>query len=229
MSPRILVVDDDQEIRESLARELRAAGHDVDAAADGAEAERLAREVRPDLVLTDLAMPVRDGFALIAALRSFSATPIIVLSVRGAEADKVRALDGGADDYVTKPFSLTELVARVRAQLRRGGADAPPARFRSGALVIDFERRQVTEGDRDIHLTPTEFALLELFARQAGRPLSLRRIISRVWNGAPGTTADTVRVHVGSLRRKLDPDPSNPCYLVTEPWVGYRFIAEPDG
>jgi two-component system KDP operon response regulator KdpE len=223
---RILVVDDDPEIRESLARELRAAGYVVTTAADGGAGESAAREERPELVLTDIAMPVQDGFALIRALRTFTRAPIVVLSVRGGDVDKVRALDLGADDYVTKPFSVGELLARLRAQLRRGG-EAEPLRMSFGALKIDVERRRVTEGGREIRLTPTEFSLLELFARNAGKPLTLRQLIARVWEGAPGTTADTVRVHVGSLRRKLEPDPSNPRYLVTEPWVGYRFLGEP--
>ncbi len=226
---RILVIDDDAGIRESLARELRFAGYEVRVAADGAEAERLARSQPPDLVLTDLAMPGQDGFALIASLREWTRLPIVVVSVRGGDLDKVRALDGGADDYVTKPFSVGELLARVRAQLRRGAGGERTTTLDFGALSIDLERRRVIEGEREVRLTPTEFALLELFARHAGRPLTLQQIISRVWGGAPGTTPDTVRVHVGSLRRKLEPDPSNPRYLVTEPWVGYRFVAEPAG
>jgi two-component system KDP operon response regulator KdpE len=229
IAPRILVVDDDAGIRESLARELRFAGYEPLVAADVAEAERQARAEPPDLVLTDLAMPGQDGFALIASLRDWTRLPIVVISVRGGDLDKVRALDGGADDYITKPFSLGELLARIRAQLRRSAGEARSGPLQFGALSIDFERRRVVEGDRDVRLTPTEFALLELFARHAGRPLTLQQIISRVWGGAPGTTADTVRVHVGSLRRKLEPDPSNPRYLVTEPWVGYRFVAEPAG
>jgi two-component system KDP operon response regulator KdpE len=224
----ILVVDDDPEIRESLARELRAAGYAVSTAGDGQAAEVKAREDRPDLVLTDIAMPVKDGFSLIAALREFSSASIVVLSVRGGDVDKVRALDLGADDSVTKPFSVRELLARVRAQLRRAAGEAEPEELRFGALRLDLERRRVVEGDREIRLTPTEFALLELFAKNAGKPLTLRQLIAKVWDGAPGTTADTVRVHVGALRRKLEPDPSNPRYLVTEPWVGYRFLAEPE-
>jgi len=224
---RILVVDDDAGIRESLARELRFAGYEVQLATDGADAERLARAEPPDLVLTDLAMPGQDGLALIAALREWTRLPIVVISVRAGDSDKVRALDGGADDYVTKPFSIGELLARVRAQLRRANLEARPASLDFGSLTIDLDRRRVVEGGREIRLTPTEFELLELFARHAGRPLTLQQIISRVWGGAPGTTPDTVRVHVGSLRRKIEPDPSNPRYVVTEPWVGYRFVAEP--
>jgi two-component system KDP operon response regulator KdpE len=140
----------------------------------------------------------------------------------------VRALDLGADDYVTKPFSLRELLARVRTQLRRSGAGAAPEVLRFAGLEIDLARRAVTQDGREVRLTPTEFAILELLAGQAGRPITLRQIIAAVWKGAPATTTDTVRVHVGSLRRKLEPDPGHPRYIGTEPWVGYRFLAEPE-
>ncbi|HEY4574904.1 MAG TPA: response regulator transcription factor [Thermoanaerobaculia bacterium] len=228
-NPLILVVDDDPSIRQTLTRELALAGYDALAAADGVEGKALYEERRPDLVITDLAMPRADGHAVIAAVRRMDeATPILVLSVRGEEEDKVRALDLGADDYVTKPFSLRELLARVRTQLRRSGAGASPEVLRFPDLEIDLARRTVEQGGREVRLTPTEFAILELLAGQAGRPITLRQIIATVWKGAPATTADTVRVHVGSLRRKLEPDPGNPRYIGTEPWVGYRFLAEPE-
>jgi len=177
-------------------------------------------------VLTDLAMPRSDGFELISAIRATSRTPIIVLSVRGNDPDKIRALDLGADDFVTKPFSVAELLARVRAQLRRT-ASATAATLAFDDLSIDLERRRVVQGGRDVHLTPTEYGLLELLASNAGKPMFIEHIIARVWRNAPGTTADTVRVHMSSLRKKIEPDPSSPRYIVTEPWVGYRFIAEP--
>ena len=222
----ILVVDDDPAIRDSLSKELRAAGYATISASDGSEGTALFHSRGPDLVLADLAMPRSDGFELIAAIRASSRVPIIVLSVRGADADKVRALDLGADDFVTKPFSLTELLARVRAQLRR--TNVPPSTTLTfTSLTIDLERRKVTQGDRDVRLTPTEFSLLELLSTNAGKPMFIDQIIARVWRSAPGTTADTVRVHMSSLRKKIEPDPSDPRYIVTEPWVGYRFIAEP--
>jgi len=224
--PVILVVDDDPGIRDSLCGELRAAGYDAITAADGRAGLAAFRVNLPDLLLTDLAMPGADGFALIAEVRRFSRTPIVVISVRGADADKVRALDLGADDFVTKPFSIPELLARIRAQLRRSSPDTAGV-LRFDALTIDLARRRVTEGGREIRLTPTEFALLELFATHAGKPVLIQQIIARVWESAPGTTHDTVRVHVSALRRKLEPDPAVPRYIVTEPWVGYRFIAEP--
>lgn len=225
---RILVVDDDESIRATLAQHLRSEGFDVADAGDGVEGAERFTSSKPDLVLTDLAMPHADGFDLIRRIRTSSETPIIVLSVRGGESDKVRALDLGADDYVIKPFSAPELLARVRAQLRRSGI-AANARLDFPDLIVDIERRRVTQGTREVHLTPTEFSILELLARRAGRPVSFDEIINAVWKGAPATSNDAVRVHVGALRRKLEPDASNPRYIVTEPWVGYRFIAEPLG
>jgi two-component system KDP operon response regulator KdpE len=224
-TPLILVVDDDRAIARALAAELAAAGYEIVTASDGREGLKLFGERAPDLVLTDLAMPVADGFEVVAGVRAVDQTPVVVLSVRGGDRDKIRALDLGADDYVTKPFSLPELLARVRAQLRRHGGGPPVLEF--PGLSIDRERHLVTQGGREVRLTPTEFAILEVLALSAGRPVSISQIVGRVWKGAPATTPDTVRVHVGTLRKKLEPDPSNPRYIVTEPWVGYRFVAEP--
>lgn len=225
-SALVLIVDDDPGIRDSLSRELQAAGYTTVTAADGREGMEVAEQRRPDLVLTDLAMPIVDGFALISAIRATLATPIIVLSVRGGEADKVRALDLGADDYVTKPFSVGELLARVRSHLRR--SSGPPATLlRFPELTIDLDRRRVVQGSREIRLTPTEFALLELLAINAGKPVIIDQIVAKVWKNAPATTTDTIRVHMSSLRRKIEPDSAQPRYIINEPWVGYRFIAEP--
>jgi two-component system KDP operon response regulator KdpE len=224
MTARILVVDDDEAIRTTLMQHLRTHGFEVVAAADGVEASESFVARHPDLVLTDIAMPRADGFFVIENIRRRDTTPIIVLSVRGGEGDKVHALDLGADDYVTKPFSTPELLARVRAQLRRAGASS---QLDFPDLSIDVDRRRVLQAGHDVRLTPTEFAILELLARRAGRPVSFHEIIDAVWHGGGGTTNDTVRVHVGALRRKIEPDSSNPRYIVTEPWIGYRFIAEP--
>ena len=226
VAPRVLVVDDDPTIRQTLTRELASAGYETAAAEDGVSGLELFLARRPDLVVTDLAMPRGDGLSLLAAVRRVDSTPVLVLSVRGEEEDKVRALDLGADDFVTKPFSLRELLARVRAHLRRGGALAEGV-LRFPGLEIDCIRRTVVQGGREVRLTPTELAILELLASRAGKPVTLRQIVGRVWKGAPATTADTVRVHVGSLRRKLEPDPANPRYIGTEFSVGYRFLAEP--
>jgi two-component system KDP operon response regulator KdpE len=222
----ILLVDDDAAIRDSLSNELRAAGYPTTTAIDGADGVRLFSAGAPDVVVTDLAMPRSDGFELISAIRATSAVPIIVLSVRGSDNDKVRALDLGADDYVTKPFSIAELLARVRAQLRRT-TSPPPSMMEFPDLTIDVERRRVVQGGREVRLTPIELALLEFLAANAGKPMFIAQIIARVWPAAPSTSADTVRVHMSSLRKKLEPNPSEPRYIVTEPWVGYRFIAEP--
>lgn len=225
---RILVVDDDDAIRRTLEEHLTLHGFDVIAARDGIEAFDRFTTSRPALVLSDLAMPRADGFSLIERIRQTNDTPIVVLSVRGGDVDKVRALDLGADDFVVKPFSAPELMARVRAQLRRSGA-IHRSQLEFPGLSIDMDKRKVTQGGREIRLTPTELAILELLARHAGRPVSFDEIIATVWKGAPGTSNDAVRVHVGALRRKLEPDASNPQYIVTEPWIGYRFIAEPVG
>ncbi len=225
--PRILIVDDDAAIRATLAQQLASRDYEITSAADGEEGFDRFRLDPPDLVLTDLAMPGVDGFELIRRIRSVSAVPVLVLSVRGADAEKVRALDLGADDYVVKPFSMVELLARVRAQLRRPQAAQPRPLLEFPDLVIDTDRRIVTQGGREIHLTPTELAILELLARNAGRPVMFEDLVKNVWKGAPGTTNDAVRFHVGSLRRKIEPRPATPRYILTEPWVGYRFIAEP--
>jgi two-component system, OmpR family, KDP operon response regulator KdpE len=223
-APLVLVAEDDATIRETLCDELAAAGYRTMRAADGRDAISAFQNAAPDLVLTDIAMPNGDGFRVIASIRQRDRTPIIVLSVLGGESDKVRALDLGADDYVTKPFSVSELLARVRTQLRRGAPHGAVLEFNE--LTIDRERRLVREGGREVHLTPTELAILELLATNAGKPVSSREIARRVWESGEATP-DTVRVHVGSLRRKLEREPSVPKYIVTEPWVGYRFIAEP--
>ena len=226
IAPVILIVDDAPGIRESLSSELQTAGYSTLTAADGREGIDVAEHKRPDLILTDIAMPVADGFALVSAIRATHDTPIIVLSVRGGENDKIRALDLGADDYVTKPFSVAELLARVRSQLRRtSGPTATVLLFPE--LTIDLERRRVTQGSREIRLTPTEFSLLELLAINAGKPVIIDEIVAKVWKNAPATTNDTIRVHMSSLRRKIEPDSAQPRYIINEPWVGYRFIAEP--
>src|SRR5260370_18449545 len=165
------------------------------------------------------------GLGRFAGCRAAARVPVIVLSVRGADPDKVRALDLGADDFVTKPFSMAELLARVRAQLRRTAPPSTTLTFPD--LTIELDRRRVVQGGRELRLTPTEFSLLEVLASNAGKPMFIEQISARVWRSAPSTSADTVRVHMSSLRKKIEPNPSEPRYIITEPWVGYRFIAEP--
>jgi len=226
-SARVLIVDDDPAIRRALTAELKAEGYETCEADDGDSGLLRFEADEPDLILTDLAMPRTDGFELIAEVRRRGRTPVIVLSVRGGDADKVRALDLGADDYVLKPFSVQELLARVRAHLRRTLEDAASGALEFPGLVVDRERRLVSVDGNEVRLTPTEFSILEFLASRAGKPITIRQIIGRVWHGAPGTTPDAVRVHVGSLRKKIEPEPARPRYIVTEPWVGYRFVAEP--
>lgn len=223
---KILLVDDDLRIRSIVSSELEAAGYTTVVASDGAAAGEAFASTRPDLVVTDLSMPRGDGFWLIEHIRARASTPVIVLSVHAADNDKIRALDLGADDFVVKPFSMPELLARVRTQLRRN-VKTPSSRLEFPGLTVDLETRRVVLGDREVRLTPIELGIVELLARNAGKPVTIAQIIRSVWNDAPGTTPDTVRVHVRAVRRKIEPDPSAPRYIETEPWVGYRFIAEP--
>ena len=228
--PLILVVDDDPSIRQTLARELALAGYDAVVAADGLAGAELFAERRPDLVITDLAMPRADGFALLSAVRRADATPVLVLSVRGEEEDKVRALDLGADDYVTKPFSAPELLARVRAALRRNarGSEHSPA-LRFADWTVDLVRRETRGRDGEQHLTPLEYRVLECLARHAGLIVTQNQLIRQVWG--PERLGDTrsLRVCIKNLRAKLEPDSKRPQYLVTEPGLGYRLRTEDDG
>jgi two-component system, OmpR family, KDP operon response regulator KdpE len=230
----VLIVDDDAQILRTLAVTVRAAGYEVRCAANAHEALQVAAAAPPDLVVLDLGLPDGDGTDVIRALRGWTDVPIIVLSGRTGSSDKVRALDAGADDYVTKPFGADELLARLRAARRRsGGGDASPT-VRMGDLVVDLARRTVTRSggqpaggdvaaEPAVHLTPTEWALLEVLVRRPGRLVSRRDLVTRVWGPEHAGDDDSLRVHVAKLRRKLEPDPSRPRHLVTEPGMGYRF------
>jgi len=219
---RVLVADDDPAIRKVVREALSREGWDVETAADGREAVDRAESSPFDLVITDLAMPNLDGRGVVREIRKRSEVPILVLTVRAEEKEKVALLDAGADDYVVKPFGVAELLARVRALLRRRGPSSPGV-TRFGDVEVDLAARLVLRSGREIHLTPTEFALLEAFLSKPGALWTHRQLIGAVWEGGEGVTNDTVRVHVGSLRRKIEPDPNRPRHIVTEPWVGYRF------
>ena len=224
---RVLVVDDDPQIRRAVREAIAREGIEVETAADGEEALRRAVETEFSLVITDLSMPNLDGLELVRALRGHSTVPILVLTVRSEEREKVRLLDAGADDYVVKPFGVGELLARARALLRRtaaAGARATHVRF--GEVSVDLDRQRVTRGGAEVHLSPTEFALLRTFAGKPGAVWTHRQLIGAVWGGGAGVSNDTVRVHVGSLRRKLERDPNRPRFFITEPWVGYRFTGD---
>jgi two-component system, OmpR family, KDP operon response regulator KdpE len=225
--PRILVVDDEPQIARVLRTGLKTHGYDVRVASDGISALETFEDWHPDLVVTDLAMPNLDGLELCRRLRAISQLPIIVLSVRGEEKTKVEALDAGADDYVTKPFGMEELLARVRAQLRR--ALAPASNEDSSAVLevgdfrIDMEARSVFVRDREVHLTPKEYDLLVHFVRHAGKVITHRTLLAAVWGGNYTEQGEYLRVFVGQLRKKIEPNPSTPRYILTEPWIGYRF------
>lgn len=230
MKKRVLVVDDEPQILRVLRRNLEARGYEVMTATDGEEALDLAAEKEPDVVLLDLIMPRTDGLTFIRRFREWSQTPIIVLSVRGEEATKVEALDLGADDYVTKPFGLQELLARVRSTLRRSGIQVdhsrPGATFTAGDLHIDFHRRIVTVRGKEVQLTPTEYELLRYLVINADRVLTHNMLLKAVWGNRYGATPEYLRVFISQIRQKIEADRSNPRYIITEPGVGYRFRTE---
>jgi two-component system KDP operon response regulator KdpE len=221
----ILVVDDESQITRVLKTTLTSLGYGTRVAGDGDEAVQIMKEWSPDLVITDLRMPNMDGLALCRHIRAKSRIPIIVLSVRGEERTKVEALDAGADDYVTKPFSVKELLARVRAALRRASApeQPQPALIEIGDFRIDIEARSVRVQDREVHLTPKEFDLLVHLAKHAGKVVTHRNLLAAVWGENSVQQPEYLRVFVGHLRKKIESDESTPRYIITEPWVGYRF------
>jgi two-component system, OmpR family, KDP operon response regulator KdpE len=223
---RVLIVDDEQQITRVLRTTLSAQGYDIRVANDGEMALELMKNWTPHVVVTDLAMPNLDGVGLCRKLRQVSQVPIIVLSVRGHDRSKVEALDAGADDYVTKPFSMNELLARIRAQLRRSPATADePARIVTGDFVIDLDARSVKVRGGEVHLTPKEFDLLLFLARRPGKVITHRALLGAIWGANSIEQPEYLRVFVGQLRKKIETDPSSPKYLLTEPWVGYRFEA----
>lgn len=228
-NPRILIVDDEPQIGRVLRTGLKSHGYDVRVAAEGLSALDTFNDWHPDLVVTDLTMQNMDGLELCRRLRLTSQVPIIVLSARGEEKMKVEALDIGADDYVTKPFGIDELLARIRAALRRAKTSVTePASMllEAGDFRIDLESRAVTVREREVHLTPKELDLLVLFLRQAGKVLTHRAVLAAVWGGNYVEQSEYLRVFVGQLRKKIESDPAQPRYLLTEPWVGYRFNPE---
>jgi two-component system, OmpR family, KDP operon response regulator KdpE len=225
---RVLVVDDEPQIRRALSTNLRARGYEVELAATGEEALQLVVDRHPDVVVLDLGLPGIDGLEVVRSLRTWSRVPIVVLSVREAERDKVAALDAGADDYVTKPFGMSELLARLRAAVRRSApADDEPL-VDTEDFVVDLASKQVrrheADGDVEVHLTPTEWSLLELLARRRGRLVTQDDLLTEVWGPGNERRSDHLRVHMAAIRRKLERDPSRPRWLLTEPGMGYRFV-----
>jgi len=222
---RILVVDDEPQITRVLRTSLSSQNYDVRVANDGETALEIMKDWTPDLVITDLSMPNMDGLELCRRLRASMQIPIIVLSVRGEERTKVQALDAGADDYVTKPFGIEELLARVRANLRRIPLiePEPASLIEIGDFRIDSAARKVTVARREVHLTPKEFELLVYLARRAGKVVTHRALLGAIWGGHSTDQVEYLRVFVGQLRKKLEPEAASPRYILTEPWVGYRF------
>jgi two-component system KDP operon response regulator KdpE len=227
---RVLIIDDETAIRRVLRTNLKAHGFRVEEAETGETAVAALQKNRPDLIILDLGLPDMEGAEVIRIVRAESDTPIIVLSVRGAERDKVQALDLGADDYLTKPFGADELLARIRVALRhvahpRTGADAV---FRSGDLEVDLERRQVRVAGDEVRLSPTEFALLLAFVKHPDKVLTDRMLLHEVWGPEYGSEDHYLHVYVARLRKKIEADPQRPRHIVTEPGVGYRLNSEPD-
>ena len=222
---RILIVDDEQQITVVLRSGLTKHGYDVRVANEGQAALELFDAWTPDLVVTDLSMPNMNGLELCQELRAKSSVPIIVLSVKNDEVTKVEALDLGADDYITKPFGMGELLARVRATLRRSPAPNPETTvIEEGDFCVDLESREVKVEGKDIRLSPKEFDLLVFFIRNSGKVLTHRKLLAKIWGGNYTDQTEYLRVFVRHLRKKIEPDPAKPRYILTDPWVGYRFL-----
>ena len=225
--PRILLVDDEVSIQRAVAPLLRSRGYEVEVAGTGKDALAMVAARMPDVVVLDLGLPDLEGTEVCRRIREQSAVPILVLSARVSENDKVSALDIGADDYITKPFGPEELLARIRVILRRAATEEAPeaGRLQAGDLVIDYDRHRVLRGEEEIRLTPKEFELLSLLARSADRVLTHRAILKAIWGPNAVNQTEHLWVLMGQLRKKIERDPANPRYLVSEPWVGYRLAS----
>ena len=227
MSPertsRVLCVDDEAAILKALAVNLKARGYEIDLAATGEDAVRLAADHHPDAVILDLGLPAISGVDVIRGIRGWSEVPIIVLSARDSEHDKIAALDAGADDYVTKPFGMGELLARLRAALRRNVPTGEAAVIETPDFTVDLAAKRVTADGGEVRLTPTEWNLVEVLVRNGGKLVSGRQLLQEVWGPQYGEETNYLRVHMAHIRRKLEPQPSAPRYFITEPGMGYRF------
>jgi two-component system, OmpR family, KDP operon response regulator KdpE len=223
----VLVVDDEPQIQRALATTLRARGYEVDVTATGEEALRLAAAHHPALVVLDLGLPGIDGIEVVRGLRGWSTVPILILSAREHEAAKVAALDAGADDYVTKPFGMDELLARVRAALRRAVPVEETAVITTQAFAVDLAAKKVVRGPDEVRLTPTEWHVVEALVRHPGKLMSQRQLLHEVWGPQYETETNYLRLYLAQIRRKLEPDPSRPRYFITEPGMGYRFEPDP--
>ena len=220
---RVLIVEDEPQLRRALTINLRAHRYDVEAVADGAGALRAAASSPPDLVILDLGLPDMDGEEVVGGLRGWTQIPIIILSARDTQHDKVNALDAGADDYLTKPFGMDELLARIRAAVRRAQPHENAPVITTETFTIDLAAKRVTRGENEVRLTPTEWHLLEVLTRHPGSLVSGKQLLQEVWGPTYGAETNYLRVYMAQLRRKLETEPSHPRHLITEPGVGYRF------
>lgn len=221
--PRILIIDDERSIRRFLRTVLEAHDYATFEAVDGEQGVLAVAQNRPDVVILDLGLPGMDGIEVIHRLREWTAIPIIVVSVRENEQDKIAALDAGADDYLTKPFGVGELLARLRVALRRMGQPATEPVIQVGKLTVDIARRQITSGDEEVQLTPTEYDLLRVLVTHAGKVVTHRQLLQQVWGEDDPEKVHLLQVNISNLRRKLEPNSARPTYIITEPGVGYRF------
>jgi two-component system KDP operon response regulator KdpE len=226
---RILVVDDEPQLLRALGTNLRARGYDVDLAPTGEEALVLAARTHPDLVVLDLGLPGIDGTDVIRGLRGWTSIPIIVLSVRETERDKVAALDAGADDYVTKPFGMDELLARLRAALRRATPGEEEATVETDHFIVDLGAKRVTTAEGEVRLTPTEWHMVEVLVRHPGKLVTQRQLLQQVWGPQYEKETNYLRVYLAQIRQKLEPDPAKPRYFITEARMGYRFEPSDEG
>ncbi len=220
---RILVIDDELEIRRLLKVALTAHGYDYLEAANAKDGLYQAATARPDVVILDMGLPDMEGLAVVGQIREWSKTPVIILSVRGLESDKVKALDLGADDYLTKPFSVSELLARIRVALRHQGNQKDEPVIHIGDIFIDLSRRQVKIAGSEVHLTPTEYDLLKILITNAGKVVTHRQILSSIWGNEGQEYSQYLRIYISQLRKKIESDPNQPKYILTEPGVGYRM------
>ena len=224
-NPKVLIVDDEESIRSFLRVALTSQAYTVAEATSGQDGVSAAKEYKPDIVILDLGLPDMDGVEVTRLLRQWTRVPIVILSVRGSESDKIAALDAGADDYLTKPFSAGELLARLRAALRRNSQPAEQSLFNSGELKIDLLKRLVSVGEREVQLTPNEYDLLCMLVMHAGAVMTHRQLLKEVWGHGYEQEFHMLHVNISNLRRKIEPDPARPKFIITEPGVGYRLRA----
>lgn len=223
---RILVIDDESQIRKLLKVSLKSQGFYIEESHDGRDGINKVAIIKPDLVILDLGLPDMDGKEVIREIREWSNVPIVILTARDQEQEKIEALDNGADDYITKPFGIGELLARIRVCLRRKTEDENEHIFNFGGLIIDLVNRRITVDNKEIKLTPTEYEIIKVLAQNAGKVITHKQLLKKVWGNAYDNDNNYIRVYIGQIRRKIEPNPAQPCYIITESGVGYRLICK---